>query len=407
MLGTVSKQLIRYSELTKFKNPPVSKLAFYTGLVANTICGPAIDMAAYSFAPQSLIAPFGGLDVVWNALSAPYLLQEKLTKRRAFGCLLICVGTATAGAVGSHTDKVYTVDYLEDLLFAPRIPIYFALFFIWFLVNIFCLQSRPRGSPTRGVSLGMTAGTIAGNMFCVKAAVEIIQYSIDEDTAEPWTRWLTYAMLLGAAFFAISNVRYQTRGLQEYEALFMVTVYEGSMIVSNCISGSVIMLDLEDLPAWRIGLYWMSVVVVVVGMVVVFSNEMRNISSLAAGTASIAKIQDIKKNASSQTLVAIDVTVAGIGSAGIADCATPKPNGGETMSGGSPLARLRAVTGGLSPASQRPSFCLPVSDSQSDSEDRRVEETPRNGTSGVEAALFGKNASEPCGNRSAPIIVSI
>jgi len=287
MSGTIGKQLIRLSALRKRSNPKYANTCFYGGLIINTLCGPAIDMAAYSFAPQSLIAPFGGLDVVWNALSAPYLLQEKMTLRRAVGCLLICIGTAIAGAVGSHTDKVYTIDYLEDLMLAPRVPIYFAAFFLWFLLNICCWQKRPKGNAVRGISLGMTAGTIAGNMFCVKAAVEIIQYSIDENTGEPWKHWLTYAMLIGAAFFAISNVKYMTTGLLEFEALFMVTVYEGSMIVANCISGSIVLKDLDGLEAWRIALYWLSVFTIVVGMVVVFSNEMRNKSSLAAGTASI------------------------------------------------------------------------------------------------------------------------
>ena len=129
-------------------------LRFRIGLVTNTAVGPLIDVAAYSFAPQSLVAPFGGLvakhlakhlakpfpglcrsvlicvsicvlpcqwtwctaigfdsfrystisqvhrvfcrliafertwhmkhwglDVVWNALLAPFILKEKLTRR--------------------------------------------------------------------------------------------------------------------------------------------------------------------------------------------------------------------------------------------------------------------------------------------------------------------------------------
>lgn len=335
--GTVGKQLIRLSELRKHSTPKASKTFFYAGLIINTVCGPAIDMAAYSFAPQSLIAPFGGLDVVWNALSAPYLLQERLTPRRVLGCVLICVGTATAGAMGSHDDRVYTVEYLEDLLFSPRIPIYFAAFFLWFLMNIFCLQNRPKGNPVRGISLGMTAGSIAGNMFCVKAAVEIIQYSIHEGTGEPWKHGITYVMLLGAAFFAISNVKYMTQGLQEFEALFMVTVYEGSMIVSGCISGSIVLLDQKGLEAWRIGLYWLSVLVIVGGMTVVFSNEMQNKSSLAAGTASIEPVT--MKELQSKAHIALNV--AGVGSAGMyhEGCNSPiqtSPRSG--IEPGSPLA---------------------------------------------------------------------
>jgi hypothetical protein len=318
MSGTVGKQLIRLSELRKTSNPGFAKGAFYGGLVVNTVCGPALDMAAYSFAPQSLIAPFGGLDVVWNALSAPYLLQETLTLRRALGCSFICVGTAMSGVFGSHTDVVYTVEYLEDLLISWRVLFYFLIFICWFLFNVLVLQKRSKGSFLRGVSLGVTAGTIAGNMFCVKAAVEIIQYSIDEDTGEPWTHWLPYVILVGAAFFAISNVKYMTTGLQEYEALFMVTVYEGSMIVSNCISGSLVLLDLRRFEAWRIAAYFCSVLIIIFGMGVVCSNEIMNKSSLAAGKASIepesmkelqsiGKLTSITREPANSTMDGIDI----------------------------------------------------------------------------------------------------
>ena len=84
-------------------------IRFRAGLFTNTVVGPLIDVSAYSFAPQSLVAPFGGrrtadpggrveeggvffcvfslfcwscggLDVVWNALLAPFILKEKLTR---------------------------------------------------------------------------------------------------------------------------------------------------------------------------------------------------------------------------------------------------------------------------------------------------------------------------------------
>lgn len=401
MSGTIGKQLIRFSELRKFTNPRVSRLSFYVGLFVNTICGPAIDMAAYSFAPQSLIAPFGGLDVVWNAMSAPYLLQEKLTLRRALGCILICVGTATAGAVGSHDDPVYTVEYLEDLLLAPRIPIYLIAFFLWFLLNVCCLQRRPRGSPIRGISLGMTAGTIAGNMFCVKAAVEIIQFSINENTAKPWASPLTYIMLFGAAFFAISNVKYMTQGLQEYEALFMVTVYEGSMIVSGCVSGSIVMLDLKDLEAWRIAVYWLAVMLIVTGMVVVFSNEMQNISSLAAGTASIEPKE--MKELQNQTQVVLNV--AGVGSAGMSTdleggCNTPTGSRSPASAPRSPRAALSPLRlPGLSP-SKGIDFSLQVStpERQQSGDAACFPRSPSgngNAANGVEATPVGRSTSRP------------
>mmetsp|Transcript_53500 Transcript_53500/g.120571 ORF Transcript_53500/g.120571 Transcript_53500/m.120571 type:complete len:393 (-) Transcript_53500:137-1315(-) len=287
MSGTIGKQLIRLSETRKRKNPGFANICFYAGLVVNTVCGPLLDMAAYSFAAQSLIAPFGGLDVVWNAFLAPCILKEQLTRRRSIGCGLIVVGTALCGVFGNHEDSEYTLEYIEYTLVNVRVLIYALVFVVWFLINRFFLMRFPQGSAVRGVSLGCTAGTIAGNMFCVKAAIELIQRSIHEQEGEIWLHWLPYVLLLGAVFFALTNVVYMTRGLLEYEALFMVTIYEGSMIVSGCVSGAVVLMDLRGLEAWRVFLYSLGVVIIVLGMYVIFSQEAMNRSSLIAGKASI------------------------------------------------------------------------------------------------------------------------
>lgn len=287
MSGTIGKQLIRLSELKKRSNPKKAKAAFYMGLVVNTLCGPIIDMAAYSFASQSLIAPFGGLDVVWNAMLAPYLLRETLSFKRAAGCALILLGTTFCGAFGNHADKEYSIEYLEETFVNFRVLAYFICFFLWFLLNRFITLSAPRESAIRGVSLGCTAGTIAGNMFCVKAAIELIQLSIHDQDGTIWLHWMPYVMLLGAVFFATSNVVFMTQGLAQYEALFMVTIYEGSMIVSNCISGSIVLLDMKGMEAWRIALYFTGVAVIMFGMYVIFSEESKSQSSLMAGKASI------------------------------------------------------------------------------------------------------------------------
>lgn len=282
----------------------MSTTAYYIGLFVNTIVGPILDMAAYSFAAQSLIAPFGGLDVVWNALLAPVTLDEKLTPRRAAGCALILLGATMAGCFGNHTEAQYSIDYLEETFVNVRVLAYALIFFAWFLLNRFVLMRREVGSVTRGISLGCTAGTIAGNMVCVKAAIELIQLSIHEQDSNVWLHWLPYVSLVGAAFFALTNVVYLTKGLQEYEALFMVTIYEGSMIISGCVSGAVVLLEMRDVEFWRVGLYSLSVLIVISGMYVIFSEEQISRSSRLKGTASIVT-EDVRLTPPAESFTAV------------------------------------------------------------------------------------------------------
>eukprot|EP00746_Dinoflagellata_sp_MGD_P045824 gnl/MRDRNA2_/MRDRNA2_212547_c0_seq1.p1 gnl/MRDRNA2_/MRDRNA2_212547_c0~~gnl/MRDRNA2_/MRDRNA2_212547_c0_seq1.p1 ORF type:complete len:363 (-),score=72.50 gnl/MRDRNA2_/MRDRNA2_212547_c0_seq1:5-1093(-) len=301
--GTAGKQLVRFSEVQHEKgNEALSKKALFIGLGLNTAFGPIVDMAAYAFAAQSLIAPFGGLDVVWNTLFAPFTLKEKLTKRRALGCFFIAAGAVGSAFFGSHAEVTYTVEKLQGLFFRQRVAVYTGCFLIWTILNIVFLIPRPSGDLLRGLSLGMMGGTIAGNMFCVKATVELIKTSILSEPGEVWGHWLPYCVFAGAIFFAVSNVWFLTTGLREYEALFMVTVFEGSMIVANSLSGCIVLSELDNEPWTRTLGYGTCIAVVILGMMTLFHGETAQPEMRArhGGAAAESKIELASKDIHAQ-----------------------------------------------------------------------------------------------------------
>jgi len=122
------------------------------------------------------------------------------------------------------------------------------------------------GDHIRGLSLGMTAGSISGNMFCVKAFVEVCQASVRDGNAHYWSHWFPYGLFLAALVFAISNLYFLVKAMREYEALFMGAVFEGSLIISACVSGVVVFSELERLEIWQIVLYWAAVIAVIIGI---------------------------------------------------------------------------------------------------------------------------------------------
>lgn len=279
MSGTAGKQLLRFSHLQREKGTTaalcVSKAAMVGGLVLNVIVGPLLEMGAFAFAPQSTIAPLTGLDVVWNTLSAPCSLGETLTFPLICGCLLIAAGATTASGVGNHEEMEVTLESLKATLFRWAVLGYMITLLAWLAFNILVLMPRsaaPKGQPfrtgdtIRGLSLGMTAGSIAGNMFCVKGFVNLVKVSIAEDKGEFWLDWLPYVLLIGAVFFATSNLYFLTKAMCEYEALFMGAVFEGSLIIAACISGCVVFSELDHLEVWKICLYWLAVLSIVCGI---------------------------------------------------------------------------------------------------------------------------------------------
>jgi len=263
-LGTTSKQLIAYSEHVN------QRWIFHLGAGINIFVGPVIDASAYAFAPQVVIAPFACLDVIFNALTAPYTLkfqQERMTRVHVIGTGLVSLGACFTAVFGSVSDDVLTVYELEAQLMKPASMAYLAVEFCLIVGMNLCLKARLVSATVRGISLGVIAGILMGNVFCMKGLIGIVRTSITNSDADAWLRPTPYILLAGAAGGAVLGHVFMRKGLGEYKGIFMVTIFEGAHITAACLSGCVVMEEMAHAPWWQYVLYWMSVSMIVGGMV--------------------------------------------------------------------------------------------------------------------------------------------
>jgi len=260
------------SEMDKMKEG-LHAWAFYLGLTINVAIGPLLEMSAYAFAAQSLLAPFGGLDTVWNALLAPFTLGETLTCRRILGIVIIMLGTIGSALFGNHDDKDYTPQDFKDLLVTVRTLVYIICFAIWFSIGSWLVSTNPKGSFIRGLMLGVMGGSLAGNMFFVKVVTSLISTMFSEGVAGILDDWLIYVSLVFAVIIAVTNVQFLTKGMLENEALFMVTCFEGSMIASSAGSGIIVLQEMDGKDVWQIVCYATCIIIVVIGLCVLISGE--------------------------------------------------------------------------------------------------------------------------------------
>jgi hypothetical protein len=265
-VGTISKQLIAAS--TYYKKPWL----FHLGASMNIAVGPVVDASAYAFAPQVIVAPFACLDVIFNALSAPYTLHwqnEVLTKVHVIGSGLVATGAVLSSIFADAENEVYSVSELEHQLLRPASIIYLSTE----LTAIICvnvLLRRGLLSPRiRGISLGVIAGILMGNVFFMKGLIGFLRIGIGQGD---WTAFLhvtPYICLVCAAGGAVVGHIFMRKGLGEYKGVFMVTIFEGAHITAACLSGCVVMSEMSGAPWWRYLTYWSSVLMIVAGLVVI------------------------------------------------------------------------------------------------------------------------------------------
>ncbi len=276
LAGTGGKQLLRFAVITK--NPWYYPL----GLVCTAMIDPAFDIAAYGFAAQSIIAPMAGMVVVWNIIIAPFTLGERLTRPRAAGAVLIILGTLCVGLFGNHHEHKRSVDDYLTLFSSGLAITYYLVFAAW---SAACSYYYVRGTPfVSGFAIGALGGSLAGNMFTTKACVEMIKCvatSEEDDPCEigcaynPFYTPFPYLFMLISLTLACVSLYMLAVGLRTFEALYMITIFEGFMIVSGSISGNLVLYELEGQPTSSLALYSGAIVLILVGLYVLLVGESR------------------------------------------------------------------------------------------------------------------------------------
>lgn len=260
-LGTFSKQLIAYAEYKKSR--PLNII----GVLVNVLVGPIVDASAYAFAPQTVIAPFASLDVIFNALSAPYTLrfQHELVTRYHLCAALLVTGGACLSAVFGNVET--SGDNPHQTL---RFITYLSCEVVLMALVISMLRSDRLPRKVKGVALGVTVGCLMGNVFFVKLFVGIVHTLIKSGEADKYDVLWTptpYLLLAAAAVCSVLGTIFMQRGLREYKGVFMVTIFEGSHIFTACLSGDVVLCEMAHAAWSQYVLYWLSVSLIVCGIV--------------------------------------------------------------------------------------------------------------------------------------------
>lgn len=265
-IGTVSKQLIACSSHNG------KRWLFHIGALLNVAVGPLVDASAYAFAPQVVVAPFACLDVLFNMLSAPRTLswqQERLTGRHVLGTALVAIGASLTAFAGSVNDEQLDVYALEAQLLRPASLWYMGVESAAILTVAAAIWDRRIPASRRGVALGSVAGVLMGNVFFMKGFLGILQTSLSQGTWEAFLRPTPYLVLGAAVAGAVLGHVFMRKGLAEYKGVFMVTIFEGAHITAACLSGCVVMSELEGAPVWRVLAYWGSVSLIMLGILIV------------------------------------------------------------------------------------------------------------------------------------------
>lgn len=235
-----------------------------------------LDIAAFAFASQSLLAPLSGITLLLNAVFAPLVLKEKVTRQDLVASVLIAVGAAITTVFGAHTQTQYTVPTLY-ILFARPEWIFFQVLAnvgvvtLWLAVRL-ALAERTRFPSLRLLLKNNLAYLLAvlvalsgaQQMVFTKTVSELILESFEGNMQ--FTYLLTYVLIGLAIWMAVFQIGYLNKGLELFDAVYFLPLYNAALIVLCIVVGGVYFDEVAHVTWLQIALFVLGVLICVGGV---------------------------------------------------------------------------------------------------------------------------------------------
>ncbi|KAI8099930.1 magnesium transporter, partial [Halteromyces radiatus] len=210
---------------------------WWTGLIL-MVLGEFCNFVAYAFAPAVLVTPLGALSVVISAILSSIFLKERLTFHGKVGCLQCILGAVMIVLhAPANVAADATVEGFKRLVLSVGFLVYASLVFVLSLILIF--YCGPRWGK-KNMLVYIFICSIIGSISVVftQGFGSAIVYSIS--TANQFTNWFIYIMLLILIFTLILEIVYLNKALNLYNTALVTPTYYVIFTTMTIISSTVL-----------------------------------------------------------------------------------------------------------------------------------------------------------------------
>jgi len=254
----------------------VTKPSFVTwlfGNVAITILGTLLTLASFAYASQALVAPLSGLTIVWNALlsSTRWFGNVALKRKDLAATFLTLAGCVFIVAAGPRSTKHFSLDALVQMFFRTTFEVY-SVCAAMLIITLHRVGSSPTSKPKyKRFAFGMLPGIIGGfSNVLAKASVELVsQYAL-------FSSLTSIMVLIVSATCAVLQLTWINRALQTYDPLFVVPVYQATLLISSTLAGALYYGEFEEFTFLQYCIFFLSICAIVLGVSLLASSADMN-----------------------------------------------------------------------------------------------------------------------------------
>ncbi|EOD23359.1 hypothetical protein EMIHUDRAFT_442083 [Emiliania huxleyi CCMP1516] len=275
LFNAASLMIMKYSADTEKRKTvffPPRRPWLYLGIALLLISAAGLAPAALALLPLAMVAPFGGVTIVFSALLAATgvcKVREPLSRAQIVFILAITAGVTLVSFFGPKEEKVITTEILEEH-FKQTAFLAFAIT-AWVFLVVFCTtqhlpfaaQERCRlsaalkrcrlSTKTIAVGDGFAAALFgAFSQTFLKMVAEVAEVTISQDgekAGEAWTSWIPYISILGLVVCAPMQLILLNLTLRAMPVQYAVPLYQSLLMIATMTTSGLFFKEFSD-EAW-------------------------------------------------------------------------------------------------------------------------------------------------------------
>ncbi|KAK9991430.1 hypothetical protein SO802_026415 [Lithocarpus litseifolius] len=201
------------------------------------IVGEIANFAAYAYAPAILVTPLGALSIIFSAVLAHFILEEKLHIFGVLGCVLCVVGSTTIVLHAPQERNIHSVKEVWQLATEPGFIVYACIVVILAAVLMFWYVPR-YGQTHMVVYIGICS--LMGSLTVMSVKALGIGLKLTFSGMNQFIYFQTWFFTVVVAVCCLLQINYLNKALDTFNTAVVSPVYY-VMFTSLTILASMIM----------------------------------------------------------------------------------------------------------------------------------------------------------------------
>eukprot|EP00298_Acanthocystis_sp_HF-20_P015583 c21185_g1_i1.p1 GENE.c21185_g1_i1~~c21185_g1_i1.p1 ORF type:complete len:486 (+),score=198.18 c21185_g1_i1:25-1458(+) len=270
------------------KRKPYIKIPIWWCGLGGIILGAILDFLSLGFAPQTVVASLGSTTLVINALVAPLILKEKLSRLEIVGTLTITIGAAIAVSSSSQKAQSYNLDILKCLYRESGFIIYAVVIsaFALTLYTLFKIADKkaesddisyyPYWAKIHPFTVTTLSGTLGAQSLLFAKSFSIILRGIyspsaDSDGASVFLHYETYLIIVAMICTIISQTHTLNLSLQRFDSVVVLPLFQVFWITMGVFGAGAYFKEFNDVTVSSILIFVLGILIVTCGIAILAS----------------------------------------------------------------------------------------------------------------------------------------